>query len=79
VNTDEEKKQLKEFVERWKRVGPILEQIRDDEIRNADTCQAIRNLDDAFKSTQFHSRPRSSSGLVEQQKYFQQLLNDCSL
>lgn len=77
--TDEEEKQIKDFVERWKRVGPILEEIRRDEIKKADTCKAIRNLDDAFESIRFHMTPRRSSGFVEQQKYFQRLLSDCTV
>jgi hypothetical protein len=70
VNADEEKMQLKEFAERWKRLGPILEQIRDDEIRNADTRLFIKStaglIENFFKTNQ----SRSSSGLVEQQYWF---------
>jgi hypothetical protein len=57
------------YVRRWKTLGPILESIRDGEIRQADTASAIRSLDQAYRIALRDLPPRASSGLVEWQRY----------
>jgi hypothetical protein len=71
TNQDTERN-LKRWVENWKQLGPELERIRREEIRRADTQQAIQLFDLAFKAALRNIPPRESSGLVE----FQRLLKD---
>ena len=64
--------ELRQWVARWKRVGPELEAIREREIREADTVKAVRDLFGDEELT-FLPPPRLSSGLVEQQAWFAKL------
>lgn len=61
---------MKEWVERWKRVGPILDELRREAIRNADTALAIELFDGCVELGLRMNPPRPTSGLVEQQRYF---------
>jgi len=54
----------------WQKAGMELSKIRRENIRCADTRQAIENLDDAFESALLHQVPRMHSGLVQQQTFF---------
>ncbi len=58
------------WVQAWKEAGPVLEQMRADEIHSTDTVKAMEILDDAFTSAVWLNPPRESSGLVEQQEIF---------
>jgi hypothetical protein len=69
----EELAQLKKWVETWKTTGPILERIRREELRNLDTFQAISNLLGTIDFTQEPFRPKPTSGLIEQQAWFNKL------
>lgn len=58
------------YVEHWKRVGPLLEGIRREELRrfsHADNAQAI---DDLLAAGLLHAQPRATSGLIEMQRIF---------
>jgi hypothetical protein len=57
------------YFRRWKELGPILEAIRDREIREADTASSIRMMQQAFRIAIRDLPPRESSGLVEWQRY----------
>lgn len=59
----------KEYVRIWKENGPLLEAIRDQEIREADTRQSIRMFDQAFRIAVQSMPPEPWSGLVEWQEY----------
>ncbi len=61
------------WVETWKTAGPELESLRAEEIRNTDTASAIEQLNDAYESARLHWTPPSTSGLVEQQRWFARL------
>jgi hypothetical protein len=66
--TEQEKTQIKDWIRRWEKVGPILEGLRWDSIRNADTGRAIRAFEDAFETAIRDLPTRPHSGLVELQK-----------
>jgi hypothetical protein len=68
----------KKWAETWKTTGPILEKIRREEIRKVSTVQAMQHLAGAFDSGAYMHPPRKSSGLVEQQAFFQKL-RKCSV
>jgi hypothetical protein len=60
----------KQWVEQWQRVGPILAQINAEELRAMDAQEAIRQIIPLCDWCFEHSEPRTTSGLVEQQRYF---------
>ena len=68
--TEKEKAQTLKWIECWRNAASELEQARRDRIENADTQSAIGLLQDAYQSAVSERRPRDTSGLVEQQKYF---------
>jgi hypothetical protein len=59
----------KEYIRIWNENGPLLEAIRDQEIREADTAQSIRMFDQAFRIALRSFPPEPWSGLVEWQDY----------
>jgi hypothetical protein len=59
---------LRDWVRNWQVVGPRLEQLRREEIRNAKTEEAIKQFDLAFKAALRNTPHRQTSGLVEFQK-----------
>jgi hypothetical protein len=60
----------KQWVEHWQRVGPILEQINAEELRAMDAQEAIQRILPMCDWCFEHSEPRTTSGLVEQQRWF---------
>ncbi len=58
------------FIAHWKRVGPILQKIRDDELRRFD-WEAERHIADALLEIgAAHPTQRTTTGLVELQRLF---------
>jgi hypothetical protein len=68
-----ERKRVQQWVRNWEVVGPVLERLRDEAIRNTDTATAIEMLSDAFESARLHWTAPTTSGLVEQQRWFARL------
>jgi hypothetical protein len=68
--TEPEKDQVRDWIRRWKEVGPILEQLREQSIREADTPSAIKAFDGLFEAAVRDRPPGPFSGLVEQQRLF---------
>jgi hypothetical protein len=62
---------IKEWIACWKRAGAELESLKRAELPSISTTQALLNLAGAFESCRQHCSPRPSSGLVEQQAWFQ--------
>jgi hypothetical protein len=59
------------MLEHWRRVGPLLEEVRRRELQNYDhaaSWPAVRSLLDLAV---LHGQPRTTSGLVELQRLFQ--------
>jgi hypothetical protein len=65
--------QLRQWVENWKRLGPLLEEIRDRELLSVDTTAAIQALSGLARAARLERPPHPTSGLVEQQRYFRRL------
>ena len=65
--------QLAEYVRRWKETGPLLEAVREDEIRRADTAESIRSFELAYRIAARDLPPRESSGLVQWQDAMRRL------
>lgn len=61
------------WVQTWQEAGPELERIRRDELRRLDVRHAIALLCGSADYTVPPRAPKPTSGLVEQQRWFQQL------
>jgi hypothetical protein len=64
---------LRDWVRNWQVVGPRLEQLRRQEIRNANTQEAIKQFDLAFQAALRNTPHRQTSGLVEFQRPLRKL------
>lgn len=71
--TDAERLAVKESVAAWRRAAPILERVRDEDIRAADTISAIAAFQGMALAKARTHPPASTSGLVEQQRLFARL------
>ena len=71
--TEPERELTKKWVETWKAAGPELERQRDEDARRTDTIQAFA----FFAGMPLHNLktfpPEPTSGLVEQQRWFQKI------
>ena len=63
----------KQWVDNWKRVGPILEQIEAEELRAPDYHERLKNLLPMIHWVCDHAEPTTTSGLVEQQRWFMKM------
>jgi len=64
---------MKEWVENWKRVGPILEQIKAEELRAHDYHKELAGLLPMCDLACAQTVPSKTSGLVEQQRLFMKM------
>lgn len=71
--TSTEREALRAHVVRWERAAPLLQQVRDADIRSADTASMIACSNLLFRDALKHSPSRMDSGLVEQQRWFKKL------
>ena len=69
MGADLDKQQLRQYVQLWAANGPLLEELRDQEIRQTDTAVSIRMFESAFRIALRELPPRGSSGLVEWQDF----------
>jgi hypothetical protein len=71
--TPEQWAQIKRWVDNWKTLGPELERIREEELRNENTIRAFEIFTGmAFLATR-NFPPEPTSGLIEQQRRFMEL------
>src|SRR5262249_8604833 len=68
--TPEEKARIRAWFQKWDEVAPIMENLRLEAIRSADTMKAIAAFDGAFETSIRDLPPKPYSGLVEQQRLF---------
>jgi hypothetical protein len=69
----EERELIERWVHTWKEAGPKLDAIRRQEIQQADNLKVLAMLEGAFNHALRTLPPRSSSGLVEMQRWFAKL------
>jgi hypothetical protein len=67
MTTDE----AREFVDRWRKAGPLLEEVRRQELRHYRHEDRINELHSLMQIGSLNVEVRPSSGLVEQQRIFQ--------
>jgi hypothetical protein len=68
--TAPERARAREYFDAWKRAGPMLEEIRAQEIRAANTITAMEALDGMFTHAVQTVPMRDTSGLIQQQEIF---------
>ena len=68
--TEEMRAQYQEYVERWKRLSPLLEEQREADVRASDTVSNIAAFGRLWTSAVREWPPTDTSGLVEQQRFF---------
>lgn len=61
------------WVDAWKRAAPELERIRRAELRQLDTFRAIAQLCGTWNYREPPRAPKSTTGLIEQQRLFRRL------
>lgn len=71
--SDHRRALAEEYVARWRQAGPQLQEVRDADIRAAKTSEAMRIFRGSATWAVRHLPERAESGLVEQQRWFQQL------
>jgi hypothetical protein len=61
-------------IAQWAAAAPVLQEVRDRDIREADTARSLRNLSGIILRTAAGMPERTTSGLVLQQRVFLKLL-----
>jgi hypothetical protein len=68
--TNAEKTAIKERIAAWDRAAPVLQQMRDEDIRTADTHQAMDIFAGSAEWAVTNRPAAPTSGLVAQQRWF---------
>jgi hypothetical protein len=68
--TAEEKNQVRAWFRRWDKAASVMENLRVESVRFADTARAIAAFDGAFETAIRDLPAKPYSGLVEQQRLF---------
>ncbi len=69
----EDQSVLREYAERWKRVGPLLEKQREEDVRQSDTISAFAFFSGMPTHNLKSFPPPPTSGLIEQQRWFRKI------
>jgi hypothetical protein len=73
VSAPKDQDHLRAWVDAWASTGPALQAVRDQELLAVDTVAAVQALAGAFGEACRCLGPRTTSGLVEQQRLLQHL------
>lgn len=68
--TLEEKELTRKWFRNWRELAPLLEDLRREAIRSANTPKAIAAFDGVFETALRDCPPKPYSGLVDQQRLF---------
>lgn len=71
--TDLEKEQIKQHILAWSRASVAMDAVRDEDIRSANTHDAMRVFSGSANWAATHRPASPTSGLVEQQRWFMKL------
>lgn len=71
--TDAEKNAIRERIAQWERAAPVMQRLRDEDIRSADTQKAIASFDGFYRDAAKRFSAKPTSGLIEQQYWFRKL------
>ena len=73
THSPEEWARMKEYVDRWKTLGPLLEEQREADVRRSDTFSAFSFFAGMPRQNAVIFPAEPTSGLVQQQQWFQKL------
>lgn len=73
MSSSVEQAQLERWVATWRAAGPALERHKRVELERLETATALAQLATAFATALATAPVRETSGLVEQQQYFQRI------
>ena len=68
--TELERTRTLQCIENWKRTVPVLEALRKKAIEEANTQEFVEAMDGMLESIFRENKPRLTTGLIEQQRYF---------
>jgi hypothetical protein len=68
--TDRQREQTLSWINNWRELGPLLEDLRRASLKNVSTAESIEAFTLAYKSARLHCPRRTTSGLIEQQRWF---------
>ncbi len=71
---DDEEKELRAYVERWRLASAKFEELRRQYLRNVNVAEHIEAMNGAFDAP-LSTQKRETSGLVEQQATFAKIRN----
>ena len=69
-----EKDASEAYFARWKHAAPLLDKVRDADIRTANTAQAMKNYTGSATWAVTHRPSSATCGLIEQQHWFMKIL-----
>ena len=64
---------LKLRIAQWAAAAPVLQDVRDADIRSSNTASSLKNLQGTITQAVSSMPERKISGLVEQQRWFQKI------
>jgi len=68
--TEQEKSQTRAWIKNWQELGPILEELRHEELRNIKEVTSLAPFNSFFRTAIRENPPGPTSGLIEQQAFF---------
>ena len=71
--TETERLHTLQYIASWKRAAPILSAFRKNAIEEADTQEFVEAMDGMLENVFRENRPRLTTGLIEQQRWFAKL------
>lgn len=71
--TEAERELTKKRIQQWAEAAPVMQALRDEEVRRSDTAEGIRQLAGVAGMTLKDMPPRQECGLIEQQDWFAKL------
>ena len=68
--TEQEKAQTRAWLKNWQELGPILEELRHEELRNLTSVTSLAPFNSFFRTAIRDTPPGPTLGLIEQQALF---------
>jgi len=72
--TDAERQLIKQRIDQWAAAAPVMQALRDEDVRCSNTAEGIFQLAGVAAMTLRDMPPRTECGLIEQQAWFTKLL-----
>ncbi len=70
---ESDKQKIRLWIDTWKKAGAALEEIRQHELQSPDYARQLELIDNMLQFACENRKPRLTSGLVEQQRWFMKM------